>query len=91
MNSETILYDSSFPIMKRLIVEQCTISEQMKKGIEEAKTCKELYDVMKRDFWVVTPCYSTASPGKVMEGTRLTLQVKKKTKLTTLNFRLKLK
>jgi hypothetical protein len=24
---------------------------------------------------VVTPCYSTASPGKVFEGTRLTLQV----------------
>jgi hypothetical protein len=61
--------------MKRLIVEQCTISEQMRKAVEEAQTCKDLHDAMKRDFWVVTPCYSTATPGKIMEGTRLTLQV----------------
>jgi len=29
---------------------------------------------MRRDFWVVTPCHSTATAGKIMEGTRLTLQ-----------------
>lgn len=42
----------------------------------EAKDCSELYEVMKRDFWVVTPCYSVRKPGHVMEGTRLTLVVR---------------
>jgi hypothetical protein len=42
----------------------------------EAKDCKDLYKIMRRDFWVVTPCYSVATPGKIMEGTRLTLQVR---------------
>jgi hypothetical protein len=32
------------------------------------------YAVMKRDYWVVTPCASLAVPGLVLEGTRLTLQ-----------------
>ncbi len=41
----------------------------------EAKYCKDLHEVMKRDFWVTTPCHSTVRPGHVMEGTRLTLQV----------------
>jgi len=69
-----ILGRSSFPIVKRLIPEQCTVSDAMAKQIEKVQTLKEMYEVMKRDFWVVTPCHSTATPGKVMEGTRLTLQ-----------------
>ena len=39
-----------------------------------AKNVKDLYAIMKRDFWVVTPCYSVKHSGKIMEGTRLTLQ-----------------
>ena len=31
---------------------------------------------MQGDFWVVSPCESTAIPGKVLEGTRLTVQRK---------------
>jgi hypothetical protein len=46
----------------------------MAKQVEKVQTLKEMYEVMKRDFWVVTPCHSTATPGKIMEGTRLTLQ-----------------
>jgi hypothetical protein len=42
--------------------------------IEKAKTCEELYSIMRRDFWVVTPCHSERDPKKIMEGTRLTLQ-----------------
>ena len=64
----------SFPIMKKLIYDQVTVSETTKKAVIESKDHKELFDAMKKDFWVVTPCYSTANPGKVMEGTRLTLQ-----------------
>ena len=41
----------------------------------DAKDNKALHDLMKRDFWVTTPCYSTARPGVILEGTRLTLQV----------------
>eukprot|EP01121_Diplochlamys_sp_Union-15-3_P015540 TRINITY_DN5160_c0_g1_i1.p1 TRINITY_DN5160_c0_g1~~TRINITY_DN5160_c0_g1_i1.p1 ORF type:complete len:698 (-),score=134.14 TRINITY_DN5160_c0_g1_i1:20-2113(-) len=67
-------FKRAFGIMKSLIKDQCNIPTSMMKKVEEAKDCKELYDVMRRDFWVVTPCYSTATPEKVMEGTRLTLQ-----------------
>jgi tetratricopeptide (TPR) repeat protein len=68
------MFVPSFPIVKRLIPEQCTVSEAMAKQVEKVQTLKEMYEVMKRDFWVVTPCHSTATPGKIMEGTRLTLQ-----------------
>jgi len=30
---------------------------------------------MRKDFYVVTPCHSTARPGAIMEGTRLTIQL----------------
>lgn len=40
-----------------------------------AKECKDVYEVMRKDFYVVTPCHSTARPGSIMEGTRLTIQV----------------
>jgi hypothetical protein len=43
--------------------------------IAAARDCAELYAVMQRDFWVVTPCHSVRKPGHVMEGTRLTLVV----------------
>jgi len=39
----------------------------------DAKTCDEVYAVMKQDFFVVTPCFSNRT-GKMLEGTRLTLQ-----------------
>jgi hypothetical protein len=54
-------------IMKQLMPEQCNLSD--------ATSCKDLHDIMKRDFWVVTPCHSIAKEGRIMEGTRLTIQV----------------
>lgn len=41
----------------------------------DAQDCKDLYSIMRRDFWVVTPCHSIANPGTIYEGTRLTIQV----------------
>ncbi|EFA81504.1 tetratricopeptide-like helical domain-containing protein [Heterostelium album PN500] len=42
--------------------------------LSAVQSCKDLYRVMKKDFFVVTPCYSSYRPNTVMEGTRLTLQ-----------------
>jgi hypothetical protein len=56
-----------------LLVTCCSISYF--NHCSDAKDNKALHDLMKRDFWVTTPCYSTARPGVILEGTRLTLQV----------------
>jgi len=45
----------------------------MKQRVREATSCDDLYDIMRRDFWIVTPCHSLRT-GKILEGTRLTLQ-----------------
>jgi hypothetical protein len=43
--------------------------------IAAAKTPVEVLNVVGQDFWVVNRCVSSYVPGRVMEGTRLTLQV----------------
>lgn len=48
--------------------------QQVKEAVMAAKDWKELHAAMKRDFWIITPCASTARPGVKMEGTRLTIQ-----------------
>ncbi|XP_049850015.1 uncharacterized protein LOC126320589 [Schistocerca gregaria] len=68
------MFHRTFSIMKTLIAQQCAVGEQELRALESAKTCADMYDVMKSDFWVLTSCHSVAIPGKVMEGTRLTLQ-----------------
>jgi hypothetical protein len=49
------------------------MTDIMKNKIANITTLDELYAIMKIDFYVIIPCYSRASPGKVLEGTRLTL------------------
>jgi hypothetical protein len=44
--------------------------------ITHANDLESLYELVKRDFWVVSPCHSRAAPGRVMEGTRLTVVVR---------------
>ncbi|KAH3766781.1 TPR repeat protein [Pelomyxa schiedti] len=39
-----------------------------------AKDCSDLWKLVQHDFWIVTPCKSMCSPGRILEGTRLTLQ-----------------
>jgi len=68
------MFHRAFGIMKNLLREQGNLAAEMCSQAQDAKDCKEMYDIMRRDFWVVTPCYSTAKPGKILEGTRLTLQ-----------------
>ncbi|MCO5575061.1 hypothetical protein L7F22_028858 [Adiantum nelumboides] len=50
------------------------LSRLQLQAIEAAESCAQIYDVIGEDFWVVTPCHSAASEGKVLDGTRLTLQ-----------------
>lgn len=69
------MFDRAFEIMKKLTLEQCSVPSEAREKIMSATTCKDLYNVMKRDYWVVTPCYSTAVKNKILEGTRLTLQL----------------
>jgi hypothetical protein len=95
-------FAAAFPLTQRLIAEQCPLTDDMRTTVLSSKTCDEVYDVIRRDFWyapgvfdafcrvvrsheyvsivlvcrVVTPCHSTAVPGRVMEGTRLTIQYK---------------
>ncbi|KAM9971524.1 hypothetical protein ACTFIW_011503 [Dictyostelium discoideum] len=71
------MFEKSFEIMKLLLpiqhpslISNQTILDQL----ESATTCKDLYKLIKKDFFVVTPCYSRSNENKVMEGTRLTLQ-----------------
>jgi len=59
--------------MKREILVQKNLSEKLKKQVMEAQTIPQLYEIMRRDFWVVTPCHSIRT-GAIMEGTRLALQ-----------------
>ncbi|KAJ8610114.1 hypothetical protein CTAYLR_007093 [Chrysophaeum taylorii] len=43
--------------------------------LDNCRSLDDLYDLCgRRDFWVVAPCASLASPGLVLEGTRVTLQ-----------------
>lgn len=61
-------------IMKQEILNQITLSPAMQKKLSKAQDLDGVYEVMKKDFWVVTPCHSVRT-GAIMEGTRLTLQV----------------
>ena len=69
------MFQKSFPIMKQLI-SQTGISVAKQAEFQEAQTLEEAFSILGRDFWVCTPCESIAFPGKVYEGTRLTLQVR---------------
>ncbi|EGC40514.1 hypothetical protein DICPUDRAFT_146678 [Dictyostelium purpureum] len=72
------MFEKSFEIMKLLIPIQHSSyvdeSPTFLMDLDRASTCKDVYKIMNKDFYVVTPCYGLFSEGKVMEGTRLTLQ-----------------
>ena len=42
--------------------------------VDAARTAEDLLKLVGRDFWVCTPCRSSADPSVVYEGTRLTIQ-----------------
>ncbi|KAF2074595.1 hypothetical protein CYY_004102 [Polysphondylium violaceum] len=70
------MFDKSLEIMKLLLPIQHPNYSTMEfmNELSSVKTCKELYKLVKKDLYVVTPCYSRCDQQKIMEGTRLTLQ-----------------
>ncbi|KAI5065864.1 hypothetical protein GOP47_0018488 [Adiantum capillus-veneris] len=77
-------FPRAFAILKDMIIsKRCVydasngpvlLSKLQLQAIEAAESCNQMYEVIGEDFWVVTPCHSVASGGKVLDGTRLTLQ-----------------
>jgi hypothetical protein len=69
------MFERAFAIMKDLMPSQCSLDSDGVNAVRESKSCKDLYNIMCKDFYVCTPCHSTARPGKTMEGTRITVQL----------------
>lgn len=80
-------FDRAFSITKNLMIERKEVYNAANnlvdlsnpvtlEAIEAARSCCELFGTVNEDFYIVTPCYSTAFEGKSLEGTRLTMQKK---------------
>ena len=69
-------FRKAFESMRSLITTQYDdLSKRQKERIPHATTLAGLYKLLdERDFWVTSLCHSEASPGRVMEGTRLTVE-----------------
>ncbi|CAI5498489.1 unnamed protein product [Closterium sp. Naga37s-1] len=66
------IFDRALDIMKGRMLDDgvwnghnnpVEITPEMKAQIKAAKDAEELWKVIGEDYWVVTPCYSTATPG----------------------------
>ena len=69
-------FDQAFALMKELIIEMMDDTGPAE-VVRRMLDVGELYETWgKGDFWVVSPCHSTAREGRLMEGTRLTVQRK---------------
>jgi hypothetical protein len=68
------MFERSIEIVKKLMEQQCVLNDEQKKALRNVDSPDALYSILKRDFFVVTPCHSVATPGKIMEGTRITIQ-----------------
>ncbi|GJP49968.1 hypothetical protein CLOM_g9123 [Closterium sp. NIES-68] len=77
-------FDRAFAIMKEEMLRSGAVHNAannripiddpaQKAAVAAARACEDLYRVVGEDFWIVTPCHSMVDPGKVLEGTRLTL------------------
>lgn len=77
-------FPQAFSILKDIIISKghvynasndlVELSRLQLQAIETKETCPQIYEIVGEDFWVVTPCRSTAFEGKILDGTRLTLQ-----------------
>lgn len=78
-------FDRCFELLKRLIpTQQRGLSYDRKVLIRKCKTAEEMHSIVGDDFYVITPCHPRCKGGKVMEGTRLTLQKQKYGHLLTI-------
>lgn len=65
-------FETSFAYFKILMKHQLPEADPVL--VDAATTVGDLWALVKHDFFVITPCVSVAHPGRVMEGTRLTIQ-----------------
>jgi hypothetical protein len=74
----TVRYSTQLPralaLVKQLVCASPGTTPTRRQEVQEAETLAELYAAMRRDFWVTTACHSDQRPGKMLEGTRITLQ-----------------
>eukprot|EP01133_Synstelium_polycarpum_P009737 gene9737-11372_t len=70
------MFGRALDIVKNLLPIQLPADVQgdVMDQVRASTTCKELYRAIKKEFYVVTPCFSGAIPNRIMQGTRLTLQ-----------------
>lgn len=61
-------------VLRRLVAEQYPLTDGQRHRVLAAASPRALLDATGRAVWADTPCRSRAVPGRVMEGTRLTLQ-----------------
>lgn len=67
------LFERAFNITKRLITEQCPLTDELRKQVLASKDLPQLYGVMKRDFWYVSMWWwvVTSLPVRVCSHARL--------------------
>ncbi|XP_020537233.1 suppressor of RPS4-RLD 1 isoform X2 [Jatropha curcas] len=70
--AKTIMKDKLYVCSKADEIIDISKDEKLQ-DIMDAKTCSDLYKVVGEDFWLATWCNSTATEGKQLEGTRITL------------------
>jgi hypothetical protein len=63
-------------VMRELAIQQNGLSETTIAELKNAPdgNLNSVYAALRRDCWVTTPCYSDAFSGRILDGTRLTLQ-----------------
>eukprot|EP00741_Cyanophora_paradoxa_P021213 tig00000237_g20474.t1 len=69
-------YAAAMAIMRELTPQQCPLTPDQQRAVKGATEVGELHSIVKSDYYVITPCHSTARPGRTMEGTRLTIQAR---------------
>ncbi|GJP66040.1 hypothetical protein CLOP_g22924 [Closterium sp. NIES-67] len=82
-NKYYFAFDRAFAIMKQQVrhrhmvwngyEQPVPLSHTAVHQVVQAETAEDAWKAIGQDYWVVTPCHSTARPGVVMNGTRLTM------------------
>jgi hypothetical protein len=69
-------FQKAFESMRALVMSQYDdLTPRQRERVPYTTSLDELYKLLdSRDFWVTSLCQSEASPGRIMEGTRLTVE-----------------
>ena len=67
------MIEKSLPKLKKLLIQNNTLSATQQSEIKKAKTCEQIRKIIKKDTYVITPCHSLRL-GTKMQGTHLILE-----------------